>query len=192
MWKSNSVPLSKSKEGPQPERRVINRVHTAIPVTINLIGAVGPPPPVTVQTANISPQGLSTIIQIRIKEKDGRISIHEEIKDSSKMVRYLLLKDKILGLGIHILPQGGSIHAMGTVKWYARSLSKGLYSVRAGIFLDEIDRADKKEWFDFLRAIYEHLACFYRELGEPGDQRPLCIPADSYLFRTPQEKKSHN
>jgi hypothetical protein len=170
MWKRNPILILKSKEGPQPERRVINRVHTAIPVTINLVGAVGAPPPVTVQTANISPQGLSTIIQLKIKQKDGRISIHEEIKDSSKMVRYLLLKDKILGLGIRILPQGESIHAMGTVKWYAGNLSKELYSVRAGIFLDEIDRTDKKEWFNFLRAIYEHLACFYRELGEPGDQ----------------------
>jgi hypothetical protein len=170
MWRENPMPFLKMEESPQPERRVINRVHTAIPLTINLVGAVGAPPPVTVQTANISPRGVSTVIQIRIKEKDGRISIHEEIKDSAKMVRYLLSEDKIVGLGIHILPQGGSIHAMGTVKWYARSLSKGLYAVRAGIFLDEIDRADKKEWFDFLRAIYQHLACFYRELDDTRDQ----------------------
>ena len=170
MWQPNPIPIAENRENPQPERRVINRVHTAIPVTISLVGTAGAPPPVTVQTANISPQGLSTVIQIRIKEKDGRISIHEEIKDSSKMVRYLLLEDKIVGLGIHLLPKGGSIHAMGTVKWYARRVSKELYSVRAGIFLDEIDRADKKEWFDFFRAIYEHLACFRRELGAPGDQ----------------------
>jgi hypothetical protein len=73
------------------------------------------------------------------------------------MVRYLLVEDRILGLGIHILPQGGSIHAMGTVKLYARSLSKGLYAVRAGIFLDEIDRADKKVWLEFLKTIYQFL-----------------------------------
>jgi hypothetical protein len=174
MWEPHPIPFSKQEKSPQPERRVINRVHTAIPLTINLVGVAGAPPPITVQTANISPQGLSTVIKIRIKEKDGRISIHEEVKDSRKMVRYLLLEDKIVGVGIHILPRGGSIHAMGTVKWYARSLNEGLYAVRAGIFLDEIDRADKKEWADFLRAIYEHLACFYRELGDTrGSTTPL-------------------
>jgi hypothetical protein len=159
---------------PVPERRVINRVHTAIPVTIQLAGAAGPPPPITVQTADISPWGVSTVINIRIKERDGRVSIHEETKGSAKMVKYLLSEDRILGLGIHILPQGGSIHAMGTVKWHASSVSKRLYAVRVGIFLDEIDRAHKKEWFAFLRAVYEHLACFYPELEDVrGSMTPL-------------------
>jgi hypothetical protein len=159
---------------PVPERRVINRVHTAIPLTINLVGEAGAHPPVTVQTANISPRGISTIIKIRIREREGRVSIHEEAKDSVKMVKYLLSEDRILGLRLHILPQGGSIHAMGTVKWYASSVSKRLYAVRVGIFLDEVDRTHKKEWFDFLRAIYQHLACFYRELEDTkGSMTPL-------------------
>jgi hypothetical protein len=54
---------------------------------------------------------------------------------------------------------------MGTVKWCARNVNEGLYSVKAGIALDEIDRAAKKEWFYFFRGIYEHLACFHREGG---------------------------
>ena len=159
---------------PVPERRVINRVHTAIPVTINLVGEAGAPPPVTVQTVNISPWGMSTVINIRIKEHDGRVSIREETKGSAKMVKYLLSQDRILGLGIHILPQGGSIHAMGTVKWHASRVSKRLYAVRVGIFLDAVDRAHKKAWFDFLRAIYQHLACFYPELEDKkGSMTPL-------------------
>jgi hypothetical protein len=169
MWREKPIPISKSEKNPQPERRAVKRVYTAIPLTINLVGEGGAPPPITVQTTNISPQGLSTLIKIRIKKNDGRISIHEEIKNSAKMVRYLLMEDKILGLGIHILPQGKSVNTMGTVKWYARSLNEGLYTVRAGIFLDEIDRADKKEWFDFLRSIYDFLACFYREGGKGRD-----------------------
>jgi hypothetical protein len=157
-----------------PERRIINRVHTAIPLTINLVGEAGAPPPVTVNTSNISPRGMSTAINIRIKEHGGRFSIHEETKGSAKMVKYLLSEDRILGLGINILPQGGSIHAMGTVKWYASSVSKRLYAVRVGIFLDEVDRTHKKEWFDFLRAIYLHLACFYPELEDAqGSMTPL-------------------
>lgn len=157
-----------------PERRVINRVHTAIPLTIKLVGEAGAPPPVTVQTANISPRGMSTVINIRLKEQEGRISIHEETKGSAKLVKYLLSEDRIVGLGIHILPQGGSIHAMGTVKWHASSVSKRLYAVRVGMFLEEVDRAQKKEWFDFLRAIYRHLACFYPELEDAkGSVTPL-------------------
>ena len=162
MQSTNPVPVT------VPERRVINRVHTAIPVTIQFAGAAGGPPPVTVQTADISPQGLSAAISIRIvKVEGGKVSVLEEIKNSAKLLKHLLVQDRIVGLGINILPQGGSIHAMGTVKWHARSLNKGLYAVRAGILLNEIDRAHKKEWFDFLRAIYEHLACFQHETDSP-------------------------
>jgi hypothetical protein len=117
---------------------------------------------------------MSTVINIRIKEQDGRFSIHEETKGSAKMVKYLLSEDRIVGLGIHILPHGESIQAMGTVKWHASSISKRLYAVRVGIFLDEVDRAHKKEWIDFMRAIYQHLACFYPELEDTkGSMIPL-------------------
>ena len=160
MRSANPVPLVE----PVPERRVINRVHTAIPVTINIAGVAGPPP-VTVQTADISPSGMSTVMKIRIKVHDGRVSVHKEAKDSIKMVKYLLSEDRIVGLGIHILPQGRSIDAMGTVKWHASRVSKQLYAVRVGMFLDEIDRAHKREWFYFLRGIYEHLACFEPRTG---------------------------
>jgi hypothetical protein len=155
-----------TKPEPESERRVINRVHTAIPVTIQLLGKAGAPLPITVQTANISPRGVSAIIQIRIAVNNGRVSIYEEVKNSAKMVKYLLEEDTIVGVGLPILPGGESIHAMGTVKWRARTLRNGLYSLKAGIFLNEIDRADKKEWFTFLMAIYAHLACFHRELED--------------------------
>jgi hypothetical protein len=161
---------------PLPERRVINRVHTAIPLTIKLVGEAGAPPPLTVQTTNISPRGMSTVLIIRIKEHNGRFSIHEETKGSAKMVKYLLSEDRIVGLGIHILPQGGSIHAMGTVRWYASSVSKRLYALRLGIFLDEVDRTHKQEWFGFLRAIYQHLACFYPEMEDAKGSMPPLYP----------------
>jgi hypothetical protein len=177
MWRQNPIPAIENSEIPQSERRVISRVHTAIPLTINFVGTMGAPPPVTVQTADISPQGLSTFITIRILEvADGQVSIQEEVKNSAKLIKHLAVQDNILGLGIHILPQGGSVHAMGTVRWHARSENEGLYSVKAGIALDEIDRADKKEWFLFLRAIYEHLACFHREGGNGGSVKTAVDP----------------
>ena len=179
MWREKPIPILKSEKNPQSERRAVKRVHTAIPLTINLVGEVGapPPPPITVQTTDISPQGVSTVINIRIlKVEDGRVSIQEEIKNSAKIVKHLLVKDTVLGLGIHILPQGKSVSAMGTVRWHARSLNEGLYAVRVGILLDEIDRADKKEWFDFLRAIYDFLACFYREGGNARGSTTTLYP----------------
>ena len=163
--KGGEEPMWSAKHGPVLERRVINRVYTVIPVTIQLAGKAGALLPITVQTANISPRGVSTIIPIRFTVNNGRVSIYEEVKNSARMVKYLLEDDTIVGVGIPILPRGETIHAMGTVKWHTRSLSEGLYSLKAGIFLDEIDRADKKEWFTFLMAIYAHLACFHRELG---------------------------
>jgi len=166
MWEPNPIPFSKHEGGPQAERRAVSRVHTTIPVTIKVVGEVGAPPPITVRTADISPQGLSTVITIRIlKVEGGRVSIQEEVKNSARMIKHLVVQDRIVGLGIHILPQRGSVHAMGTVRWHARHLNDGVYSVRAGIVLDEIDRAHKREWFVFLRAIYEHLECFQHEAG---------------------------
>jgi hypothetical protein len=165
MWRASAIPFQKREEPPRPERRVITRVDAAIPLTIRLVGTAIAPPPLFVETANISPRGLSIVIRIRIKVKAGRVSIQEEVENSAKMVKYLLLRDRILGVGINILPQGGSIDAMGTVKWHVRSVSKGLYSVRAGILLDEIDWAHKREWFEFLTAVYQFLACLELRRG---------------------------
>jgi len=168
MWEPNPIPFSKHEGGPQLERREAQRLHTAIPVTIKVVGEAGALPPVTVRTADISPQGLSTVITIRIlKVEEGRVSIQEEVKNSARMIKHLIVQDRIVGLGIHILPQGGCVNAMGMVRWHTRRLHEGLYSVRAGILLNEIDRAHKREWFVFLRAIYEHLACFQHEIGGP-------------------------
>jgi hypothetical protein len=99
--------------------------------------------------------------------ENGHVSIQEEVKNSARMIKHLVVHDRIVGLGIHILPQGGSVHAMGTVRWHAGRLNEGLYSMKTGILLSEIDRVDKNEWFGFLRAIYEHLACFRYETAGP-------------------------
>lgn len=68
MWKPQPMPFLKTEKSPQPERRVINLVHnlvhTAIPLTIKVVGEAGASPLITVQTVNISPQGLSTVIPI--------------------------------------------------------------------------------------------------------------------------------
>jgi len=168
MWEPNPMPIARYGGDLQPERRAVSRVYTAIPVTIQVVGEAGAPLPITVCTADISPQGLSTAITIRIiKVENGLVSIQEEVKNSARMIKHLAVRDRIVGLGIHILPQRDCVNAMGTVRWHARQLNEGLYSVRAGILLNEIDRAYKREWFGFFRAIYEHLACFRYEVASP-------------------------
>jgi hypothetical protein len=85
MWKQKSISAIEKSEIPQSERRIISRVHTVIPLTINFAGTTGAPPPVTVQTADISPKGLSTIITLRIvKVKDGQVLIQEEVSISCR------------------------------------------------------------------------------------------------------------
>jgi len=138
------------------ERRETKRVDTAIPLTIRLLGSSLSPPPITVETDNISPQGLSVVIEIETRLAHGRFSIQGG-EDSIKMAQYLLLDNKQLELGINILPRGRSIKAMGKVLWYDRSFRMGLYSVRAGILIEEIEREHKETWLEFLDTIYQFL-----------------------------------
>ena len=72
------------------ERREIKRADAAIPLTIKLTGTSIPPPPITVETDDISPQGLSIIIKIKIKLHNGRLSIQGKGDNSTRMVKYLL------------------------------------------------------------------------------------------------------
>ena len=76
------------------------------------------------------------------------------------MAQYLVLENKRLELGINILPQGESIHAMGQVKWYNRWFRKGLYYVKAGVSIEEMEKRDKEEWLEFLKTIYHFLVAF--------------------------------
>lgn len=140
-----------------PERRETNRVDSTIPLTIKLLGTTPPPPPITVETDDISPKGLSIVIKIKTKLENGRLSIEGE--ESQKMVKYLLLDNKQLALGIKILPHGGSIQAIGTVKWCYRNLSMGLYYVKAGVLIEEMARENKEKWMEFLKTAYQFLVC---------------------------------
>lgn len=141
------------------ERRAIKRVDTAIPLTIKLLGTTVPPPPITVETDNISPKGLSIVIKIRTKSENGRLAIWEGGENAQKMAKYLLLDNKTLQLGINILPEGRSIHATGKVKWCYRNLVEGCYYVKAGVVIEEIERKHKAEWLEFLKAVYQFLTC---------------------------------
>ncbi len=144
------------------ERREARRLATAIPVMITLVGTPLSPPPIIVETEDISPRGLSVVIRIKTRLEQGRLVI-EGGENSKKMVKYLLLDNKQLALGINILPKGESIHAIGQVRWCYRNVQEGCYYVKAGVLIEEMDTGHRERWLEFLRASYQFLASL-----EPG------------------------
>ena len=154
--KPDPIRVSGIEASPMPERRLNKRADTVIPLTIKLWGLSTPPPPITVETDNISFQGLSLAIKIKTQFEQGRFSIPGG-EDSIKMAQYLVLENKRLELGINIRPHGESIHAMGLVKWYNRWFRKGLYYLKAGVFFEEMEKEDKEEWLEFLKTIYHFM-----------------------------------
>ena len=160
MWRLNPMSISMTKKILPPECRGLKRVHAAIPLTIQLLGNPMPPPPVSVETDTISPQGVYIVIPIQTQFERGRFFIPGG-EDSIKMAQYLLLHNKQLHLGITILPRGGSIPALGTVKWYRRSFDKGLYLVRAGVFIDQMEAGHSDQWLEFIITLSQ----FWSSLG---------------------------
>lgn len=172
MWRPSSIPISRTEQIPFPERRGGKRVHAAIPLTIQLVLNPVPPPPVGVETDTISPQGLSIIIPIQTQFERGRFFIPGG-EDSIRMAQYLLLDNKQLNVGINILPQGRSIPALGTVKWYTRSFNKGLYVVRAGLFIDAMEAEYTNQWLEFFTAISQFWSSLGLNRGTELSRAPL-------------------
>ncbi len=150
------------------ERREARRVDTAIPLTIALLGTPLSPPPITVETGDISPQGLSVVIKIKTRLEQGHLVI-EGGENSKKMVKYLLLDNKQLALRLNVLPQGGSINAIGKVRWCYRNVQEGCYYVKAGILIEEMDGRHRERWSEFLRASYQFLTSLEPREGYRGE-----------------------
>jgi hypothetical protein len=167
MWRPSPIPIAVTEQTPLRERRGHKRVHAAIPLTIQLIGNPESPPPVSVETDTISPRGLSLVIPIQTQFERGRFFIPGG-EDSIRMAQYLLLDKKQLHVGIDILPQGGSIQALATVKWYTRCFDKGLYVVRAGVLIDRMEAEHTDKWLEFITAVSQ----FWTNLG-PRRGTPL-------------------
>lgn len=148
------------------ERREAQRIHTVIPITVKLLGTTLSPPPVSVETDDISPKGLSLVIKIKTRLEEGRLAI-EGGEEARKMVKYLLLDNKQLALDINILPHGGSLQATGKVKWSYRNVQEGSYYVKAGVAIEQMGREPRARWLEFLKATYQFMV--YLEPNE-GDR----------------------
>jgi hypothetical protein len=150
--------MMEQQQGHLPERRHAIRLDASIPLTIRLIGGSQFSPPITVETGNISSEGLSISIRIQTMREHGRLTIPGG--DSSlKLVHYLWLDNKSMIVGINILPQGRSIQAIGRVKWYARRLQGDRYDVKAGLLMEWMEREHRGEWKEYLSAVYEFMKC---------------------------------
>ena len=132
------------------ERRTSKRLEISIPLNIRLHGAAPSTSPINVETGNISPEGLSILIGIRWEER--RLSLKGGERPT-KVIPYLLLNDKVLELGIKILPKGGRIKGIGKVMWYDRCLIGEFYYLRAGVHIEEMVSEDREKWLDFVRAV---------------------------------------
>jgi hypothetical protein len=175
------MPIAMTQKIPFSERRGGKRVHAAIPLTIQLVLNPIPPPPVSVETDTISPQGLSIIIPIQTQFKQGRFFIPGG-EDSIRMAQYLLLDNKQLNVGINILPQGESIPALATVKWYRRSFDKGLYLVRAGVFIDRMKEEHSDAWLEFISAVSQFWSSLGSIRGTERSRVPLFDRAHSRVY----------
>ncbi len=141
---------------PERERRQAERLHAAIPLTVEMLGTPVPPPPITAETDNISLKGLSIVIKIETRSEHGRLYIQGGA-NAQKLVKYLLLDDKRLRFKINILPDGRSILATGRVKWCHRTLQEGTYCMKAGVLIDWMESGYENAWLEFLRTIQQLL-----------------------------------
>ena len=181
MWRPNTIPIAVTEKIPIRERRGGKRVHAAIPLTIQLVGTPVPPPPVSVETDTISPRGLSIVILIETQFERGRFSIPGG-EDSIRMAQYLLLDNKQLNIGINILPRGGSIPALGTVKWYTRSFDKGLYVVRTGVLINHMEAEHSDAWQEFISAVSQFWSSLGPSRGKERRRAPFFEPVHSRVY----------
>jgi hypothetical protein len=181
MWRPNTIPTAVTEKISNRERRGGKRVHAAIPLTIQLVLNPIPPPPVSVETDTISPQGLSIIIPIQTQFKQGRFFIPGG-EDSIRMAQHLLLDNKQLNVGINILPQGESIPALGTVKWYTRSFDKGLYVVRTGVLIHHMEAEYTDAWQEFISAVSQFWSSLGPSRGKERRRAPFFEPVHSRVY----------
>jgi hypothetical protein len=128
------------------KRRKFRRLSTSIPLTIRLLGIAKHPYPINAETRNVSREGLSVELEVRLE--NGSLLIQQG-KEAIKLIPFLVLNEKLVELDIQILPGGERVRGTGRVKWYDFGSKEKLYYFWAGIFLEEIE--DRKRWENFIR-----------------------------------------
>lgn len=124
----------------------------SIPLSIQLLGGPISSPPINAETVDISPEGLSIVTRVKVRRKNGRVSMRGG-KKLLKLISCLSLNDRVLELGIKILPRGGRIRMRGMVKWYKGDLDGDFCYLRAGICIEKIERKYREHWLEFITTV---------------------------------------
>jgi hypothetical protein len=97
------------------ERRIFKRLKIPIPLSMRLLGTTKHPQPINSKTSNVSVEGLS--VKLHVILKNGSLLIQEG-EEPIKLIPFLVLNEKMVGLDMKIPPEGENIGAIGRVIWY--------------------------------------------------------------------------
>jgi hypothetical protein len=137
------------------ERRIFKRLKTPIPLSMRFLGTTKYPEPINTKTRNVSLEGLS--IELRVVLKNGSLIIKEG-EEPIKLIPFLVLNEKMVGLDMRIPPEGENIEAIARVIWYDFGSKGASYYFWAGIFLEKMEAEDRKKWEKFIRNIERFLS----------------------------------
>jgi len=132
------------------ERRIFKRLKTSIPLSMRLLGTTKYPRPFIGKTRNVSLEGLS--IELKVILKNGSLLIQEG-EEPIKLIPFLVLNEKMVGLDMKIPPEGENIGAIGRVIWYDFGPRRASYYFCVGIFLENIELEDRQKWEEFIKSI---------------------------------------
>ena len=134
----------------QVERRTFKRLKIPNPLSIRLLGTTKYPQPINTGTRNVCLEGLS--IELKVILKNGSLLIREG-EEPIKLIPFLVLNEKMVGLDMKIPPEGENIAAIGRVIWYDFGSRGASYFFSVGIFLEEMEVEDRKKWEEFVTDI---------------------------------------
>lgn len=132
------------------ERRIFKRLKTTIPLSMRLLGTTKYPRRIKTETRDVSLEGLS--IELKVILKNGSLLIQEG-EEPIKLIPFLVLNEKMVGLDMKIPPGGENIGAIGRVIWYDFGSRGASYYFEAGTFLEKMDIEDRKKWEEFVKNI---------------------------------------
>ena len=132
------------------ERRIFKKSKIPIPLSMQLLGTTKYPQPIHAKTRDVSLEGLS--IELPVILKNGSLLIQEGA-ELIKLIPFLVLNQKTVGLNIKIPPEGESMGAIGRVIWYDLGSRRASYYFCVGIFLEKMKVEDRIRWEEFIKNI---------------------------------------
>jgi hypothetical protein len=132
------------------KRRKFHRLLIPVPLTIKLLGVGKPSWPIHVESRDVSRDGLSIELEVRLE--DGHLIIQQG-EEPIKLIPFIVLNEKLVELDIEIPPRSERVRAKGMIRWYDFGSKEKSYYFKAGIFMKEMEIEDRKRWEDFIKHV---------------------------------------